>query len=88
MKNHLLAASALLLAASLLAPAGYSQASAGAKSSDAQGCTDSPFMARVAGSTLTRCALAPDSALQVASGKDSNGLPVEKTVTGRQQDWE
>lgn len=72
-----------LFALLLLTPSGSAQA----HSADAQGCSDSPLITRIAGSTLTACHNAETQQVSVSTGKDAAGNILTKSVAGGGQSW-
>ena len=55
--------------------------------SDAKSCSDSPDLSRLPNATLSSCEQKPGD-VQVTSGRDINGAPINKTISGQAEEWE
>jgi outer membrane protein OmpA-like peptidoglycan-associated protein len=64
-----------------------SATTAAANPNDAKGCSDSPELSRLPNATLSNCQQKSGD-VQVTSGKDTNGAPVNKTVSGQAEEWQ
>jgi outer membrane protein OmpA-like peptidoglycan-associated protein len=62
-------------------------ASAQNVSKDAPGCSDSPLITRIAGSTLTACHSGQNQQMSVPSGKNGSGNILTKSIEGDSQTW-
>jgi OmpA-OmpF porin, OOP family len=62
-------------------------ASAQNASNDAQDCSDSPLITRIAGSTLAACHSDQNQQMSVASGKNTSGSVLTKSIQGDAQTW-
>jgi|ERR1700683_2505361 len=54
---------------------------------DAQGCSDSPLITRISGSTLTACHNDQNQQVSIATGKDAGGNILTKSVAGEGESW-